>query len=238
MGPFRAADAQAHGAAIGVDEVGRGALCGPVLIGAVWFDPVATPPDLFEAIDDSKRLAPRRRVRLAQALGPHARVVLVAASAAQVDALGLRVATLAAMLRAVTTLRRTLGSCDGASRVLIDGRDLPPGLTEAGLDARALIGGDRRVPQIAAASILAKVARDRLMRALARRWPGYGWEANVGYGAPVHLAGLRRLGPTPHHRLSFAPVAAACAAARAAAREAGVTPPASARPSGSARPAP
>ena len=123
----------------------------------------------------------------------HARVVVAAGSRALVDRINVRAATLDAMRRAVTRL-----GIDGT--VLVDGRDIIPGLD---LPCRAVIGGDRLVPQIAAASIVAKTFRDRLMRVLARRYPDYAWERNVGYGTAVHRAGLLARGRSPHHRLTF-----------------------------------
>jgi ribonuclease HII len=178
---------------IGCDEVGRGALCGPVVVAAVWYDPVA-----FEALgrlDDTKRLTDRARERLARVICRKARVCLSAASARLIDRRGIRVATLDAMSRAIRRL-----AVDAP--VWVDGLDIPPALPQG---AHPLVQGDRRVPQIAAASIVAKVTRDRLLRDLARRYPDFGWDQNMGYGTEAHLEALRRLGPTPHHRRSFAP---------------------------------
>ncbi len=192
--PFDPARAAEHPAAIGVDEVGRGALCGPVVVAAVWFEPAALDPALLGALDDSKRLSAAERARLSAALDARCRAAFAAASAAAVDRIGVRAATLAAMTRAALRL-------GGDGPVLVDGRDAPPGL---GARATALVGGDGRAPQIAAASIFAKVLRDALMARLARRWPGYGWERNAGYGVAAHRAAMRRIGLTPHHRRSFA----------------------------------
>ena len=192
-GPFDPARAAHYPALIGVDEVGRGALCGPVVVAAVWFDPAAFPAALIGALDDSKRLDRAARERLAPLIRCHARTALAAGSRALIDAVNVRAATLDAMARAVARLGL-------AAPVRVDGRDVPPGLA---LPCEAVVGGDARVPQIAAASIVAKVARDGLMRALARRHPAYAWERNVGYGTHAHLAGLARHGPTPHHRTSF-----------------------------------
>ncbi|MCJ2049908.1 ribonuclease HII [Methylobacterium sp. J-070] len=186
--PARAAD---YPAAVGCDEVGRGALCGPVVVAAVWFDPAAIPPALLGALDDSKRLPEPVRARLAPLIRTHARVAVAAGSRALIDRINIRAATLDAMMRAVARL-------GVAAPVLVDGRDALPGLP-----GRAVIGGDRLVPQIAAASIVAKVFRDDLMRRLAERHPGYGWDRNVGYGTAIHRAGLTTLGRSPHHRLSF-----------------------------------
>lgn len=189
--PFDPARATDYPAVIGCDEVGRGALCGPVVVAAVWFDPAAIPPDLLGTLDDSKRVPEPVRMRLAPLIRAHGRVAVAAGSRALIDRINVRAATLDAMGRAVARLGIT-------APVLVDGRDALPGLS-----GRAVVGGDRLVPQIAAASIVAKVFRDDLMRCLAARHPGYGWERNVGYGTAVHRAGLTKLGRSPHHRLSF-----------------------------------
>ena len=189
--PFDPSRATTYPPAIGCDEVGRGALCGPVVVAAVWFDPAAIPPDLLAALDDSKRLPEPERERLAPLIRAEARVAVSAGSRALIDRINIRAATLDAMARAVARLGI-------AAPVLVDGRDALPGLP-----GRAVVAGDRLVPQIAAASIVAKVFRDTLMRRLALRHPGYGWERNVGYGTAVHRAGLTSLGRSPHHRLSF-----------------------------------
>ena len=193
MPPFDPARASEYPAVIGCDEVGRGALCGPVVVAAVWFDPRTIPPDLLARLDDSKRLKEPLREALTPLIRAHARVAVAAGSRALIDRVNVRVATLDAMRRAVLRL-----GLDAPVRV--DGRDPVPGLSQ---HCRAVVGGDGLVPQIAAASIVAKTFRDGLMRVLARRHPQYGWERNVGYGAPVHLIGLRTRGRSPHHRLSF-----------------------------------
>ncbi|ACA19681.1 Ribonuclease H [Methylobacterium sp. 4-46] len=191
--PFLAREAARYPALIGCDEVGRGALCGPVIVAAVHFDPAALPPDLLEALDDSKRLDAATRARLAARLPALARIAYAGASRDLIDRINVRAATLDAMARAV--LRLGL-----AGPVAVDGRDRPPGLDGR---VRAVIGGERLVPQIAAASILAKVLRDRLMAVLARRHPAYAWARNAGYGTAAHRAALLREGPSPHHRRSF-----------------------------------
>lgn len=197
--PFDPAQAARWPAVIGCDEVGRGALCGPVVVAAAWFDPAAVSPALLGGLDDSKKVTPRARDRLCAMIRAEARVALAAAAAPAIDRDGIRAATLDAMTRAV----RRLGV---AAPVRVDGRETPPGL---GPDAAALVRGETAVPQIAAASIVAKVARDRLMARLAARHPAYAWAANVGYGTAAHLAALDAHGATRHHRRSFAPVAAA-----------------------------
>ncbi|MEH3118425.1 MAG: ribonuclease HII [Methylorubrum populi] len=191
--PFDPARAATYPAAIGCDEVGRGALCGPVMVAAVWFDPLAFPPEVLARLDDSKRLDRATREALTPLIRAHARVSLAAGSRALVDRVNVRAATLDAMRRAVTGLGLD-------ATVLVDGRDAIPGLA---LPCRAVVGGDRLVPQIAAASIVAKTFRDGIMRRLAPRHPAYAWERNAGYGTAAHLAGLSAKGRSPHHRLSF-----------------------------------
>ncbi|MET0369242.1 MAG: ribonuclease HII [Methylobacterium sp.] len=191
MPPFDPALAARYPIVIGCDEVGRGALSGPVVVAAVWFAPAAIPPDLLSALDDSKKLPEPVRNRLAPLIRRHGRVALAAGSPALIDRINIRAATLDAMARAVTKL-----GIDAP--VYVDGRDALPGFA-----GKALVGGERLVPQIAAASIVAKVMRDAFMRRLARTHPGYGWERNVGYGTALHRAGLATLGRSAHHRMSF-----------------------------------
>jgi ribonuclease HII len=167
-----------------------------VVVAAVWFDPATLPPSLFGALDDSKKLRPSVRDRLAAELLAVARVRLVAAAAPTIDRRGIRTMTLEAMRRAVERL-----GIDAP--VIVDGNDAPPGIT---LPLETCVKGDGRVPQIAAASIVAKSCRDRLMVRLATRHPAYRWERNAGYGTADHLAAIARLGATRHHRLSFAPL--------------------------------
>ena len=195
--PFDPSCAADHPPVIGCDEVGRGALCGPVVVAAVWFDPRFIPADLLGSLDDSKRLPIKERERLSVMVLACARVAFAAASAAHIDRHGIRNVTLQAMRRAIQRL-----AIDAPAR--IDGVDVPPGLLG---DAMAVIKGDATVPQIAAASVVAKVCRDRLMVRLAQRHPHYAWETNVGYGTARHREALDRHGPTPHHRLSWAPFA-------------------------------
>jgi ribonuclease HII len=194
--PFLAEKAHDYPAVIGCDEVGRGALCGPVVCAAVWFQPTAIPLDLLCALDDSKKIKPALREALATEIAAHCKVAVAGASANVIDTIGIRHATLDAMRRAVLALRID-------APVLIDGRDIPPGID---LDCTAVVRGDSIVPQIAAGSIVAKVTRDRIMRLLARRHPHYRWETNSGYGTADHLEALQLAGCTDHHRKSFAPV--------------------------------
>jgi ribonuclease HII len=195
----------------GIDEVGRGPLAGPVVAAALVL-PDDLAPDLAGAIDDSKRLAPERRAGLAAALGAVCRIGFGEVSPAEIDRLNILAATLLAMRRAVDAL-----GAPPPDHALVDGNRAPA----LSCSATPVVGGDRRCLSIAAASIVAKVRRDRLMAALAERHPGYGWERNAGYGTAEHLRALARLGATPHHRRSFAPVAAAAAGAPVAAVFAG-----------------
>jgi ribonuclease HII len=189
----RALIASGHRYVVGVDEVGRGPLAGPVGVAAVILDPHDLPPGL----DDSKALSAARRETLSLAIYAKAlAVTLVFASVEEIDAHNIRGATLLAMARAVAALSLR------ADYALIDGRDAPPGLR---CPARAIIGGDGLSLSIAAASIVAKVARDALMIRLDAAHPGYGFARHAGYPTRAHVAALARLGPCPLHRRSFKP---------------------------------
>lgn len=193
MRPFDPILAATYPSVIGCDEVGRGALCGPVVVAAVWFDPAQFPSAILARLDDSKRLNRIEREALTELIYEHAEVALAAASRHLIDRINVRAASLDAMARAVVRLGLS-------GEVLVDGRDIVPALAGR---CRAVIGGDGKVPQIAAASIVAKTVRDDLMRRLALRHPAYSWERNVGYGTAAHLAGLNALGRSKHHRISF-----------------------------------
>jgi ribonuclease HII len=160
---------------------------------AVVLDRGRIPPGL----DDSKKLTPRRRAALFDAIRAAASVGVGIASVEEIDALNILRANDLAMLRAIGALQ------SAPDAALIDGNRVPPGLP---CRARAMVGGDGRSLSIAAASIVAKVTRDRIMAELAGAHPGYGWERNMGYGTPQHRAALIRLGVTPHHRRSFRPI--------------------------------
>lgn len=187
----------------GVDEAGRGPLAGPVVASAVVLDR-AQPID---GLADSKTLTAEERERLFAEIVARAWVVTVLATPARIDRMNIRAATLWAMSRAVR------GLYVEPTLVLVDGRDKPPDI-----DARVLpvIGGDGRSPAIAAASIVAKVTRDRLMVRLGAADPRYGFEKHKGYATPAHTDALWRYGPSQCHRFSFAPVRDAKAACRAA----------------------
>lgn len=183
----------------GVDEAGRGPLAGPVVVAAVVFPPGRTP---VNGLDDSKQLCAERREQLyprivARALAWEVCFVEVE----EIDRLNIYHATMLGMRRALEGVIAQVG----AVQALIDGNAVPRGLPCA---ARAIVGGDASERAIMAASILAKVERDRHMRGLHVRWPGYGFDEHKGYGTPAHRAALERLGPCPAHRRSFAPVQA------------------------------
>lgn len=182
----------------GIDEVGRGPLAGPVLACAV-----VLPTDLTllpAGITDSKKLTAKKRESLAPQLRAVCRFGLGQASVAEIDEINILQATFLAMRRALAALQES-GPVEFA---LIDGNMVPPGLP---CPARAIIEGDAKELAIGAASIIAKVERDAVMKQLAAEYPGYGWESNAGYGSAAHLSALREQGVTPHHRKSFAPVA-------------------------------
>jgi len=181
----------------GVDEVGRGPLAGDVVAAAVVLDP-ASP---VTGVTDSKALSTARRESLAAALLRSARVGVGRASVAEIDSLNILQASLLAMQRAVAALPLR------PQLVLVDGNRLP----EWDYHSLAVVRGDALVPEIAAASVVAKVQRDGEMLALERDWPGYGFAAHKGYPTRAHLDALRRLGPTPVHRRSFRPVREALA---------------------------
>jgi ribonuclease HII len=176
----------------GVDEAGRGPLAGPVVVAAVVFE-----GRVPRGIDDSKRLDRGARETLYEKILAAASVSVVVASRARIDRMNILRATLWAMGRSVNGL-----SCR-PDHVLVDGNMLPDGLPCPG---EAVIGGDGLSISIAAASIIAKVTRDRLMEAVGRAFPDYGFERHMGYSTPDHFAALERHGPCPHHRQSFAPV--------------------------------
>ena len=177
----------------GVDEVGRGPLAGPVTAAAVILDIRCIP----DGLDDSKKLTPSRRALLAEAIMARCDWAVAHASVEEIDRLNILRASHLAMCRALAGLRRR------PCVALIDGNMLPRDLD---LPGHAVVGGDARCLSIAAASIIAKVFRDRIMVDLAQQHPGYGWDVNAGYPTPAHRQALLDLGITPYHRRSFAPV--------------------------------
>lgn len=178
----------------GVDEVGRGPLAGPVTAAAVILDP----NDLPQGLDDSKKLSAKARTQLYDTIFVKALAVAVSfAPAAEIDRYNIRGAALLAMRRAVAALALS------PAHALIDGRDVPPGLP---CPAHALIKGDALSLSIAAASIVAKVARDRLMAQLDHFCPGYGLGQHAGYPTEIHRAAIAELGPSAFHRMSFKPL--------------------------------
>ncbi|MGF1629880.1 MAG: ribonuclease HII [Kiloniellaceae bacterium] len=194
---------------IGIDEAGRGPWAGPVVAAAVWLDPARLDPALACRLDDSKKLSPALRDTLFLALtDPAAGCALLGlgeASVAEIDQLNILQASLLAMQRAAAALAVALDTAQPGRHpeaALVDGNKLP----KLACDARAVVQGDGRCLSIAAASVVAKVTRDRAMAGHARDFPGYGWERNQGYGTSEHRSGIARLGVTPLHRRSFRPV--------------------------------
>lgn len=175
----------------GVDEAGRGPLAGPVVAAAVILC-----PDGVAGVDDSKKLTAPRREALFATITARCVVGVGIATVEEIDEINILWATMLAMTRAVEAL-----GVDPAE-ILVDGNRCPQWRHRS----RAIVGGDALEPCISAASIVAKVTRDRMMVEADARFPGYGWASNKGYGAPQHLDALRRLGPTPLHRRSFAPI--------------------------------
>ena len=181
----------------GVDEVGRGPLAGPVVAAAAIIPAQGLPPNIESKINDSKKLSDKQREYLFPYLIEHCTYAVCEASVDEIDRLNILHASLLAMTRAV----RSLGVVP--HHALIDGNKLPKALP---CTASTIVKGDSKSLSIAAASIIAKVTRDRLMKELALDHPHYSWEHNAGYGTAAHLEGLRLHGITSWHRLSFAPV--------------------------------
>ena len=186
----------AGGRVAGVDEAGRGPWAGPVVAAAVVLDVGDLPPRVRARITDSKLLTAEQRAALHPAILACADAAVGIASVAEIDSMNILHATLLAMRRAIARLAQV------PDLVLVDGNRVP----SLPCPVRTVVGGDRKSLSIAAASIVAKVTRDRLMARLAADYPGYGWERNAGYGTAEHRAALARLGPCVHHRRSFRPI--------------------------------
>jgi ribonuclease HII len=176
----------------GVDEVGRGPLAGPVTAAAVILDPANIP----DGLNDSKALSRKKREALEPLIFANAEVSIAHATVEEIDEINILRASHLAMERAIAGLSRV-------DHALIDGNMIPRGLI---IPATTIIKGDARSVSIAAASIVAKICRDRIMVELAQQYPGYGWDTNAGYGSKSHISALQSLGVTPHHRRSFKPV--------------------------------
>ncbi|MEI7482042.1 MAG: ribonuclease HII [Elusimicrobiota bacterium] len=187
---------------IGVDEAGRGPLAGPVTAAAA-FIPLAAYPHLKE-VNDSKKLSEKKREALLAVMRSYGvRFGFGFASPREIDELNILNATFSAMASAVGRLTSVLGALESNTLVMVDGPHKIRGLT---FSQETVVGGDARSLSIAAASIFAKVVRDRWMLALDRRWPGYDFSVHKGYGTKAHMGFLNSLGPCPEHRRSFAPV--------------------------------
>ncbi len=186
----------------GIDEAGRGPLAGPVVAAAAVIDRTAAKRRLLKLINDSKQLELEDREAAYEAMVASGLVKYAVAEATveEIDRFNILQATFLAMRRALEALSQQPDVRPDV--VLIDGNQVPPRL---GCKAETIVGGDARSYSIAAASIFAKVTRDRYMAKLAETYPGYGWETNRGYGSEEHRDAITRLGPTPHHRMSFSP---------------------------------
>ena len=196
--PDFALERAAGGPVAGIDEAGRGPWAGPVVAAAVILDPATLPRFLAAGLDDSKTLSPARRRELYRGLMECAEIGIGAASVREIDQRNILGATLTAMGRALDALPRR------PSAALVDGNRAP----DVPCRVETVVRGDSRSMSIAAASIVAKVTRDRIMARLSARYPGFAWERNAGYGTAEHRRALERHGPTPHHRRSFSPIRA------------------------------
>lgn len=191
-GPDYSEEIALGGLVAGVDEAGIGPMAGPVVAAAVILEPQNCP----KGINDSKKLSAPVRERLFDELSACTTFAVGEASVEEIDTLNILRASHLAMRRAVKALARTPDCC------LVDGRH-DPGL---GITTRVLVGGDCRSLSVAAAGIIAKVTRDKIMCRLAKEFPDYWWDKNAGYCVPHHLRALELVGPSPHHRKSFSPV--------------------------------
>ena len=181
---------------VGVDEAGRGSWAGPVVACAVILDPKVSPTELIAGLDDSKRISKKKRDKLNHLLTSSASIGVGVSSVEEIDKLNILQATFVAMKRSIENLGISPGM------ILVDGNTLP----NWPYNSKPIIKGDSRSLSIAAASIVAKVSRDRMMTNLANNYPEYGWERNAGYGTKLQQQALSEHGITQHHRLSFKPV--------------------------------
>ena len=186
---------------VGVDEVGRGPLAGPVTAAAVFFDRQKITSDLLTKIDDSKKIAQKKRATISKQIESIAIIGIGWASSGEIDQLNILEATMLAMQRAIFSLQKQI--ILDPDYILIDGNKVP----RLDFPSKAIVRGDEKSLSIAAASIVAKSKRDAFMTSLSKLYPGYGWEKNAGYGTGEHLAAIEREGITVHHRRSFKPIA-------------------------------
>ena len=186
---------------VGVDEVGRGPLAGPVTAAAVFFDRQKITSDLLTKIDDSKKIAQKKRATISKQIESIAIIGIGWASSGEIDQLNILEATMLAMQRAILSLRKQI--ILDPDYILIDGNKVP--ILE--FPSKAIVRGDEKSLSIAAASIVAKSKRDAFMTSISKLYPLYGWEKNAGYGTREHLAAIEREGITSHHRRSFKPIA-------------------------------
>ncbi len=189
-----------QGLIFGVDEAGRGPWCGPVVAACVCWPEGKIPEELARQINDSKKLSAAKREALFPKILESAYVGIGKASAEEIDAMNILQATFLAMRRALQNAAEKGYKADFA---LVDGNRLPP----LDMPAKCLIKGDALSLSVAAASIVAKVTRDRIMQTLSKDYPAYGWDKNAGYGTAAHIEALKKYGVTPHHRKSYKPVA-------------------------------
>lgn len=189
-----------NGLIAGFDEAGRGPWCGPVVAACVCWPELQVPTELANTINDSKKLTAKKREALyPKIMASNAIIGVGQASAEEIDEINILQASFLAMHRALEQVRS-----NGFNPIfgLIDGNRLPTW----DIPCQAIIGGDGKSLSIGAASIIAKVTRDRLMADLAKEFPAYGWERNAGYGTAEHIRALQEFGPTIHHRKSYAPI--------------------------------
>ncbi|MEN3930385.1 ribonuclease HII [Microvirga sp. W0021] len=184
--------AEGYQCIVGIDEVGRGPIAGPVVAAAVILDLNNVP----EGLGDSKAIPAKRREIIYEEIMKTAQVAVAEVSHEEIDRINIRQATLQSMLRAVVGLKSI------PDIALVDGNDPPP----LSCKVTTIVKGDAKVASIAAASIVAKVTRDRFMAEISKQYPAYGFERNVGYGTAEHLAAIEANGPCPFHRMSFAPL--------------------------------